>query len=293
MNLFSCVEPYNDIPLECSSDKYKTTLILRILSGSIDLKNNLTQETVKLDNCYIDSLSRYKTRIQRAKKIFKSFDSAVSLNDYKSFVNDFQFKNISFFSKILEEIESFSWFTLKRHHTSAFIYIYRILEHISVSFPLIYVSSTKDFSSSFGLLKSYFNRETDYNSELKFFNGFLKLAFGKNTCLEQSYKIAFYGDDVVREAFFKVFKISYLHEYVINEDENSFVEIKWGDIGAVIISIRNHFFHFDNSGRRNLSPSDLVDPELFFEIVNSVFIRWLSSVLIEVCNPFFPPSTTV
>jgi hypothetical protein len=58
----------------------------------------------------------------------------------------------------------------KRCHTAAFIFIYRIIEHMSYSIPLIYTSTRRDYIGSFNDLKKILNRD---DGELKFFNKFL------------------------------------------------------------------------------------------------------------------------
>ena len=64
----------------------------------------------------------------------------------------------------------------------SFVHIYRTLEFMSYSFPMIYASKSMDYRGSYEHLKKFMNGDSD--GELKFFKTFLKELFKNNILLE-------------------------------------------------------------------------------------------------------------
>ena len=82
-------------------------------------------------------------------------------------------RNKNFFDSLNNEYCNYYYHTDRDSHTVAFLHLYRVLEYISYTFPVMYASSTKDFSQSFELLKTLFSGEKD-KGELKVFKDFIK-----------------------------------------------------------------------------------------------------------------------
>lgn len=288
MAIFLLKETYTKMPISCSDPRYKLSMILRLLSGTIDIQHLALDEFISPKTCYIDVLKKdYKRRSARARNIYKAFGKDLKESDYYKFLVDFQNKNIEFFENLKNEIISFIWYYEKKEYTTSFIYVYRILEYISMAFPLIYVANSKNFNKAFVSLKDYFTKRDngDANSELKFFSNFIELAFCDDDNYDTEYCFNFIGEDCYKRAHYKLFT-RYFSNIIENKLEYDYVTIKWQHIPTVIINIRNHYFHFDNSVSNNITPNDLIDPDSFFKIVNVQFIRWLSSVYISVCSAY-------
>ena len=73
----------------------------------------------------------------------------------------------------------------------SFVHIYRALEFISYSFPLIYASKSMDYRGSYEKLKKYMSGERA--GELNFFKLFLKELFKNSILFDYEFDISEFG----------------------------------------------------------------------------------------------------
>ena len=62
--------------------------------------------------------------------------------------------NREFYKEVLSEFLNFYLHTLQGRNTSAFVFLYRILERVSYSVPLLYTSTQSDYRGTFRDLKA-------------------------------------------------------------------------------------------------------------------------------------------
>lgn len=258
-------------------------LIIRLLSGNVELTHNYS-------NCIIKSRTNFFssnfTPFQNWSVEFPVlFSDETTSNDIAIFITQNKFINRSFYSSVLSEISHFLLHTKRGSHTSAFIYIYRLLEKISYAFPLIYTSKTQDFLKSFGQLKELMIGDSE-KKELGFFKTFITMLYAGDSISNTSVDICFNSvDEKVREQMFKSIKevvgSTIVHENTIEHD---ILSINYCDMSSFIINIRNRFFHNLNGGATNLESNRIVDSDELFRIINPMAMYWLSMVFLQITS---------
>ena len=104
-------------------------LILRLLSGNLELTHNYSNRRIKSRvNYFASDFSSFKNwKIDFPKLLSED----VTAEHISIFINKTKFENRAFYSGVLSEISHFILHDKNGSHTSAFIYIYRMLEKIS------------------------------------------------------------------------------------------------------------------------------------------------------------------
>lgn len=212
-----------------------------------------------------------------------------SLQDISDILSNPQIinRNKNFFESLNNEFSNFYYHTAKENHTVAFLHLYRILEYISYTFPVMYSTTTKDFSKSFDILKTLFTGEKD-KGELKVFKDFIEIVMS----LEKDYKRLTIDINIlsdlneynkrIYDTIIKICDANFFEQ--AKNVENSKLSIKFQEFSSFIITIRNRFFHLKNSQDNNIKSIDIVDSDLFFSLLNHKCAYFLSLVTLVVIN---------
>ena len=190
-------------------------------------------------------------------------------------------RNKDFFKSLNYEFSNFYYFTHINSHTVAFLHLYRILEFVSYSFPLMYAVSTKDFNKSFNELKSLFSGDKD-QGELNVFKKFIN----NIVSAEKDYKkltIDIFITSELPEYNERIYKtiLRICSREIFDESksvENSKLSIKFPEFSSFIITLRNRFFHLKNSQDSNMHSIDIVDSDYFFSLINKKCAYFLSLI---------------
>lgn len=289
---FSYEEILSELTLEKMPDSLKVKgdkdpeilLIIRLLSGSLRLHHHYSEVNILNRINYFSS--DFKSFGQNWRTKFpKIISEDVTSNDLSDYIDTMKYTNKAFYQMLLSEISQFFIHTKKESHTSAFIFIYRLLEKISYAFPLIYTSKTSDFIRSFNLLKDLMTGDKE-KKELGFFKMFVEKLYSENSIKDTSVDINILAsNEQVQSQMYKMMKMV-CDEKIIHEDTNEprNLSIKYCDMGSFIISVRNRFFHNLNGGARNIESSSIVDSDEFFKLINPVSMRWISMIFIEILS---------
>jgi hypothetical protein len=256
-------------------------LILRLLSGNVELTHNYSNSVM---NSRVNYFSGDLVRANNWKREFPVlFSEDTTAEDLSIFIQNTKYVNRSFYSAILAEISQFILHTKRGSHTSAFIFLYRILEKISYAFPLIYASKTQDFLRSFGHLKELMVGDKE-KKELGFFKAFIGMLYENDSISDTSIDIKLNSNEPqVREQMYKSLK-EVIDNSIIHEDSNEYdvLAIKYTDMGSFIINIRNRFFHNLNGGAKNIESDKVVDTDELFSFINPMAMHWISMVFLQV-----------
>jgi hypothetical protein len=276
----------NTLPFSLANNPTAKITLLRGITGSLRLKHTISQIEFDQNIDYLDpNFENQGQDIFERLRLYISED--ISSEELGSLFKErrFLFQNQQFFERLSNEFNNFYYYNHKGSHTTAFAYIYRILETISYAFPLIYSSKTSDFKGTYNFLKDCFSGNKD-KGELGFFKSFIKVVFGNDPAEELSITIPILGNnEEIQKSFFDAFKKACPDEEIYDltdEDEPRTISVKFTHFSSFIICLRNRFFHLLNSGQPNLQSDDILDADLFFQMVNKGSIYWLSVVLIEI-----------
>lgn len=256
-------------------------LILRLLSGNVELTHTYSDKHIK---SRINYFSSNFTAFSNWKREFPALLSEdVTAEDVSIFIDRTKYINKAFYSGVLSELSHFMLHANKGSHTSAFIYIYRILEKISYAFPLIYASKSQDFLSSFNQLKDLMVGDKE-KKELGFFKVFIKMLYKDNSISDTSVDIYINPSDAqVKEQMYKALR-DVSGNSILHEDSTEFdkLSIKYCEMGSFLINVRNRFFHNLNGGSSNIESNKIVDSDELFSFINPMAMYWVSMVFLEV-----------
>lgn len=292
-------------------------LILRGIVGNIKIKQTFREVTFNQERDFLNPVERSLNFIERENedKIFieedlkseikslleilktkcksnleilpKYISDTFSLKDLSDVLLDRKTinRNKDFFETLNNEFCNFYYNTSKENHTIAFLHLYRILEYISYSFPVMYAASTTDFSESFDVLKTLFSGDKD-KGELKVFKDFIEIVMSSEKEYQRltiDINIVSNSEDYNKKIYSTIIKIcdkSFFDE--TKNTENSKISIKFTEFSSFIITIRNRFFHLKNSQSNNIHSADIVDSDFFFGLINHKCAYFLSLVTLSV-----------
>ena len=159
-----------------------------------------------------------------------------------------------------------------------FVHLYRMLEFMSYSFPLIYATKTKDYMGSYNSLKKFL-KGGENTGELKFFGYFLRELFKDDEATYQ-YEFEVYVDS----AHIEELKRDLLEAIPMDfyNFDNSTIVIKFGDVKDLFVDIRNKYFHMLLGQGSNNFLNMQYDKNDLFRSLNPIFVNWLSIIFIEI-----------
>lgn len=258
-------------------------LLVRLLSGSLGFKYGASDMVHEQKiNYFSPSFSSLGN--SWGARFPKLIGEDVTTRGLASYIQTRKYANKSFYREILFEVSNFFLHRSRGANTSAFIYLYRLLERVSYCFPLIYVSMTDDFKKTYNLIKSFFGDAKD-KDELGFFKTFIDTIFAGDEVLQTNVEFNFEFDGSTFEDARRLCKV--VGKVVPNDIKDDVgsgdlvMAVKYGGVGRFIISLRNGFFH-NLSRKDNLDTENLRDSELLFGMVNDKCLYWVASVFLAI-----------
>lgn len=288
--LFEIVDTTENLPdgFEISDSSPSNYRVSRLIMGGVSVTNIMTGNEIQLNTNYLGFSYEFDENINDIENLAKIFGESINVDDLRNYFFDVRFKskNTIFFRRLENEFCNFLYYQSKGNYTTAFIFLYRILEVVSYSFPLIYSSRSYDFKGTYGALKLMFEENSGkQKGELGFFKSAINVMFKDRedgllgTSIDFELNEEFEINEKIFSAVNNICSDKIFHTSTV---ENSTIAIVFGEMGSFIITIRNRFFHLFNRGDRNLESVDFVDPDLFFSIINEPTFKWLSMVFLEV-----------
>lgn len=264
-------------------------ILIRLLSGTAEVTHKKTERKIKQQKNYFSEDQK-----RHAKHWYKKFPELIgenyTIDQLGQFISDRnnQGSNATFHKNILCEISYFFYYESRGMHTSAFIFLYRALEHISYAFPLIYVSKTNDFLRTYSFLKELMseNNKDKTKGELGFFKKFIETIFKDDPIIESSIDFHIVADSTEEQKkYYNILK-KICNDKIIHQSTSpySILAVKYSEVGSFIINLRNRFFHYMNGGAQNIESSNIDDVDQLFQIVNGNFMQWLSSILLAITS---------
>lgn len=252
--------------------------IVRLLLGVACIVKDDKLVKQKLD---YSSLPAMPQQISPAKAVRLFFGAYGMSGDQGKFIRETAAGNRDFYKEILHDFCAVKIQQSRGCHSAAFVFIYRVLERILYSVPLIYASRQRDFIGTFNNLKDLLQGKGD--GEYGLYNKLINRgSFIDNLKLDIPYQIDFSGSGAYKNHHFALMT-RYFHDEIESPDSVTCCgEIKMRNIGKIIYTLRNRFFHTKTGeGQNNIKSHELGDADLFFLSLNEIFFSYLSIVTLE------------
>ncbi|UOQ78675.1 hypothetical protein MUN84_09145 [Hymenobacter sp. 5516J-16] len=276
---------YNFLNLNQSNEEL---ILLRLMLGTIKVKNNLNGLTIRQNTNYCSQdFSQWQSLSRKSIINFLSAEGIDldSMHDYYS--KSITFGNKKFYKSILLELSNYIYQKQKDSHATAFLHLYRIIELISYSFPLVYSSRATSYEKTFNNLKDYFHK---VDSELNFFKQFVNGHLFKDNAalLDISLNIPITAPNQdLQEQYFKAIKKlcdNNSKSIPISGSTNySEIIITRRGLTSLIYDLRNRYFHLLTGGyNNNFDSNDIMEVDLFYKNVNDIICNWIGVIYLEV-----------
>jgi hypothetical protein len=260
--------------------------VFRLISGTINCTDLFRSKEYKFRTNYSNFPYSKSSNINQS-TVLDNFPNEVTLTDLDKYFKRSRF-NTTFYKSIKAELIKCLIAEKENNHLEAFFYLYRVIEGISYSIPLIYVSKNKNYDKSYKQLQSFFNKEQD--GELAFFKRFVSTTFKDEDFFKSTIDINILEIDIeeIREDYYKLYLGKMKDASVKDKTENEEIKISFIGFYEFIIELRNRFFHFTKGGwMDNLSSTELLFPDYFFKPLVNHGINWVSLILFEIIKVDF------
>lgn len=252
-------------------------LVLRMLTCNIDILRKKDNSVVKLQENY--TAFPYHIVKRKSSKQMKNLLKPYTLKDYVKFSQKYYSRNVIFYHNLLQELVYYFYYSNIGQYQAAFVNLYRILEYVSYTFPLMHASHFGNYMGSFEALRGYF---TDAKtSELAFFEKFVTTLYRGTSYLSYTTDFDFSHTDIniannCYDALFRLVKNS--NDWIVADRATHTLAIENKNVIKLFKDCRNRYFHFAVGGQRNIQNIDLKDPDFFFQQLNSKFLNWISYI---------------
>lgn len=266
-------------------------LLLRILLGQIHFKKN-SGALIKPKTNYLllPYASTGSITYNAISDIFSNSDNQIDITESKTAIDQYfnqNRRNHDVHEKVLFEISNY-FANQQQSPITAFAHLYRSLEYIAYSFPMLYAAKSKNYKGSFQDLKKFFSGDTA--GELKFFHKFLKVLFDDEATtlsykFETNLSLSNSLDNLKRDCASVYSRVPYVIE-------NGILEVKFDNVLDFFITTRNRFFHMlIGQGQENFSSNDY-DIGEYFHSINPCMLNWLSIIIQKISVYGFYSSLT-
>lgn len=256
-------------------------ILIRLLCGTLKIKYFIEEDQIEIkqnNNYSVPGIIKNSTFKNKIIKNFFSFENYRNLEKktIDKYIN-LNRKNHFVHEELLSELTgAIIW--IKNSPIESFVHIYRSLEFISYSFPLIYASKSMDYRGSYEKLKKFMSGDSD--GELKFFKIFLNELFRDNILLDYEFDIPFIGNNInfIKEELQKIITKNY---YAF---DGGTMKIRFVNMVDLLITLRNRYFHMlAGKGTDNFYDIRYDKREIFY-VVNPVFINWITMIYKEIVD---------
>ncbi|HAV2137867.1 hypothetical protein I5L38_22745 [Serratia marcescens] len=270
--------------LHISGGDPEVLLIIRLLSGAIKVEHISSSKSFYQNENYFSADFKGFGQ-QWGKRLPLLIAENYTANNLADFIDANKIINKSFYKNILSELSYYFYYQKKGVHSSAFVYLYRALEHVSYAFPMIYASKTDDFRKTFGFLKELMSGDKK-SGELGFFKSFIKAVYEDDPIYESSvdFPMALTTESEQRLVFNTLNELCGGDMLAEATESPRLLSIKYVEVGSFIITIRNRFFHYMNGGAKNIETSRINDIDVLFSIVNKRCLYWLATVFLAIIS---------
>ena len=252
-------------------------LLIRLLTGTASVSNGKFTAKQRIDYSQLPPAVQTK----KSSAVVMDFLAAYAVGgDPKLFIQATISDNRKFYQDLLGEFSNYYIQEQRGNQTAAFVFLYRILEKLSYSVPLLYCATQRDYLGTFNELKALFDDKV--KGELGLFKKFLNQGrFIDPIKLDINYRLQFSSNRCHELKYFDLARKH--HDDYFSEDSIAHqLEIKFRQVPELLIKLRNRFFHsLTGEDKHNIRLEEILDPDEFFACVNPVFCSFLSIVTLQ------------
>lgn len=253
-------------------------VLFRLLLGTIDFKEKYNRKIIKQRNNLFHIPYKVNSRVSKRSVYDCNIEIEGNEDEFEKYIRKNRV-NMKIYKNILHEFTSYFYHQNKREFVASFVNLYRCLEHMSYTFPLVYASKAKEYWGTYKELQSFF--EGKGTSELKFFKRFQEVLINKDI-RNLTFEISFENAPIeIKGTLEKILKNIYMQAGVPNEMVESNM-VKYDYMLDFIVTCRNRYFHFLASDPRNNLKIKEINMDYFFEAVNIHMANWLAYIYSEV-----------
>lgn len=263
--------------LPALADRSSQYLLLRLLLGNAEVAKGRHRWKQKIDYSSLPATTQTKTSASAIKDFLTTYGVGGSTDRFiRATIGD----NREFYREILCEFLHYFLQTSQGCNTAAFVFLYRVLERISYSIPLLYASTQREYMGTFRDLRSILN--ADVEGELGLFRKFLAQGrFIDPIKLQVDQKIRFSSSGGHQSAYY-AFTTRHFTTFTSLDPALHEVEVKFRDVSHLLVTIRNRFFHSrTGDGRDNITTIEMADPDEYFSCINPVLVSFLAIVVLQ------------
>lgn len=254
--------------------------LIRLLVGTVRVTNIYSTDSFDQFNNY--SVLGRPQNVPVSTRALTTCLSGHTIDELCEYLDKTKYLNNDFFLHLLEEISCYFYKKSRSSHTVCFLHLYRALEYISYSFPLIYASSSREYHGSFNKLKNFFVDGS--KNELLFFDEFVNKLL--DTSLLES-PLVFNFDSLSNEInrnHFNIIKGILTTNNIDGEVRNVSITTTYQHLIKLTIDLRNRYFHFAVGGQRNIRSSEIIENDIFFKLINEELLNWISIIYFEILS---------
>lgn len=247
--------------------------LLRLLTGGLDIENDYKKYNFSSDLNYFKNPIRSVSNQTLLYQWCDMFSAIGFKRD--SIIKTFHENrsNTNFYINVLLELTNALQFISKKRYTQSFLHIYRAFEHISYSFPLIYLQTQKSYSTTYNSLKDFF--KDGGNSELAFCKQFIEKLI-EPSLLDSTIAINFKEN--------KINNLKVLNSLPVSGkliESTYHTSIKYRDVWDLVVQCRNQYFHHLSGMSNSISSQKMIDSDSFFKPINDIALQLFSSIYLS------------
>lgn len=287
--LFKVNSRYQNLKIESENP---ILTLYRLITGTIDCKDDYKNKKYKFRTNYTQFPYAENSHLNQS-VVLNNFPDEVKVMDLDSYFKRSKFNSV-FYAAIQSELIKCLIAEKERNHLEAFFYLYRILEGISYSIPLIYVSKNNNYDKTYKQLQSFFLKKEN-DGELVFFKRFVSETFKDEEFFKSTVDINISDIDIeeIRGFYYNLYVSKIKESRIVDKTENEELKITFIGFYEFMIELRNRFFHYSKgSWQDNLTSTDVLFPDYFFKPIVNHGINWVSIILYEIIKVDFEKGTT-
>jgi len=295
MNKYIFIEPLSTMEsthfLNIGNGNFPLLNVLRLITGTSCIKDNSTSKEIRLkDNFTYIPIT--KVNHLSLKKILGNF-SDIELISQTELSNSFtraRGTNRTFYALIKKELLEAIIAYKKNDYIKSFLFLYRLIEAISFTTPLIFLSKNSDYFKTYNELKELFSSNDSNVGELGFFKKFLRTILKDEDYWSIGATLDFncITNNIERDSCITIYK-KYMTK---NKSDQSINGLKSETSEEIILevinfhelfmSLRNRFFHnLKGTIRDNIQANELFDSNLFFKPIVTQGLNHISLIIFK------------